>query len=307
MHPIRFRLRLRLTTSLWVLLALAAASCDDKPATAQDAGGADAQWIDARPDAAEDAALPDAALPDATLPDATLNDAAVDGGAPQPVRVLFLGNSYTAANDLPGRVVSMAQSAGLDPPLVEDRVTVGGARLQDHLNTPSTVTLIQTGSWDFVVLQGQSVEALYDPTGFHTAAAALAVEIVAAGAVPMFFETWARQAGHAVYVETWSGGTPAAMQAGLRDEYNLAATNSGGQVAPVGDAWELTLAAHPGITLFTGDGSHPSAHGTYLAACVFYLRLTGAPLADTAALPATVSTADATALRQTAEQAVSGP
>lgn len=150
-------------------------------------------------------------------------------------------------------------------------------------------------------------EALWDPPGFHAGAAGLSQEITDAGAVPVFFETWARAAGNAVYQEVWSGGTPLAMQTGLRDAYNLAATNAGGQVAPVGDAWELVLGTLPTITLHSGDGSHPSIHGTYLAACVFYLRLTGAPLADTGAVPTAITTADASALRQAAEQTLAAP
>jgi hypothetical protein len=34
----------------------------------------------------------------------------------------------------------------------------------------------------------------------------------------VFYETWARRAGDAVYQEAYSGGTPSAMQAGLRAE-----------------------------------------------------------------------------------------
>lgn len=278
------------------------AACCDGDAAGLDGGdaagadGGDAAGADAGDDAGLDADLD--AGPDAG------DDA---GTPPPPVRVLFIGNSYTAANSLVSLVADMALTAGLDPPLETAQVTVGGARLSDHLANAVTVGLIHSGGWDFVVLQGQSVEALYDPPGFHAGAAGLALEITTAGAVPVFFETWARVEGHAVYQEVWSGGSPAAMQAGLRDAYGLAATNAGGQVAPVGDAWELVLGTLPTLTLHSGDGSHPSIHGTYLAACVFYLRLTGAPLADTGAVPAAITSADATALRQAADQTLASP
>jgi len=44
-------------------------------------------------------------------------------------------------------------------------------------------------------------------------------------------------------------------------------------VAPVGDAWLHVHADHPGMSLWQDDGSHPTALGTYLAACVFYAAI----------------------------------
>lgn len=46
-------------------------------------------------------------------------------------------------------------------------------------------------------------------------------------------------------------------------------------VAPVGLAWQSILKLDWGTELYHQDGSHPSAAGTYLAACVFYATLTG--------------------------------
>ncbi len=291
------------------------------PGCGQDTGGTpdarpDVQvtdgWVDGTADATVDSGMDASADAGADAGADAASDAAVDAGPdggtpPTPVRVLFIGNSYTAANNLSALVTDLAVSAGLSPSLFTSAITAGGARLSDHLANTTTVTEIQTGSWDFVVLQGQSVEALYDPAGFHAGAAGLSTEITNAGAQVLFFETWARAAGHAVYAETWSGGTPTAMQTGLRDAYQLAATNAGGQMAPVGDAWEQVLAQHPSMVLHTSDGSHPSIHGSYLAACVFYLALTGGALADTNAVPTAISTADASILHQAAEQAVLGP
>ena len=50
-------------------------------------------------------------------------------------------------------------------------------------------------------------------------------------------------------------------------------TNS--RVAPVGTAFRLFQKAHPSIPVFTSDNKHPSAVGTYLAACVFFKMITG--------------------------------
>ena len=47
------------------------------------------------------------------------------------------------------------------------------------------------------------------------------------------------------------------------------AAEIGVQVAPVGPAWQLAMRKLPQIHLYVNDGSHPSAAGSYLAACVF--------------------------------------
>ena len=68
-------------------------------------------------------------------------------------KVLFIGNSYTAVNDLPNMVQQVAASAG-------DRIdyqsnTPGGCTFQQHCGNQS-MTLIRQGNWDVVVLQEQS-------------------------------------------------------------------------------------------------------------------------------------------------------
>ncbi|MBI5490138.1 MAG: hypothetical protein HY905_22580 [Deltaproteobacteria bacterium] len=296
-----------------VVLLVAFAACSGGTA-ANDAFGDDAavEAEDVAPegtDDADEAADTDTGdvvdtPPDGTSdaePEASEDDA---GEAAEPLRVLFIGNSYTYQNDLPGRVELVAASDPVGPAIDAESIAIGGARLMDHLATASTVAAIHDGGWDFVVLQGQSVEPVVDPAGFAYGATGLAAEIAATPAESLFFETWARRAGDAVYAESWSGGTPAAMQAGLRDGYQSAADAAGGRMVPVGDAWERTLADHPAIVLFDADGSHPSEAGTYLAACVFYAVLTGRPLTAIGGAPAGLSEPDAAALRAAAEGAV---
>src|SRR5437667_12446118 len=43
---------------------------------------------------------------------------------------------------------------------------------------------------------------------------------------------------------------------------------------PVGIVWAKVQRRHPGLAFHENDGCHPSAKGTYLAACVFYAALT---------------------------------
>ena len=63
------------------------------------------------------------------------------------------------------------------------------------------------------------------------------------------------------------------MQAQLTYAYDTIAKEVGCQVAPVGEAWRTALKHDSGLELWQADGSHPTALGTYLAACTFYATL----------------------------------
>src|SRR5436190_9520176 len=78
-----------------------------------------------------------------------------------PIRVLFVGNSYTGVNDLPGAVKALADADTTGPGLVVDSYTVGGAKLADHWNGGTAPDKIRDGDWDFVVLQEQSQTPLH--------------------------------------------------------------------------------------------------------------------------------------------------
>ena len=63
------------------------------------------------------------------------------------------------------------------------------------------------------------------------------------------------------------------MQDQLKGRYIQMATDNGAMTAPVGAAWQNTIATNPAFDLFSADQSHPALHGSYLAACVFYASI----------------------------------
>ena len=75
--------------------------------------------------------------------------------------VLFLGNSYTAVNDLPGLFEGLALAAGRPVHVASNApggCTLGSPQADlEHVNNPTSLALINQGGWDFVVLQEQSV------------------------------------------------------------------------------------------------------------------------------------------------------
>ncbi len=227
---------------------------------------------------------------------------AVDANPPPPgLRVLFIGNSYTFVNDLPKELSALAATPGAAPRITTQMIAPGGATLASHWNGAEAQAAIAKGGFSHVVMQGQSVEPLLQPTVFEDYALKFGAAAIAAGAAPAYFQTWARAPGDAVYAEKWSGGTPSAMQDGLSSEYQKMASASKGVLVKVGEAWRVALRDHPSIALHQSDGSHPSAAGTLLAVYTFYTALTGRDVPRAAAVPLGVAPADASALRAVAE------
>ena len=187
------------------------------------------------------------------------------------MRVLFVGNSYTYANDLPGTVADLIRAGGT--PVEVASVAVGGATLSDHAASSETDGAMASRRWTDVVLQDQSLlpaSAAYRASAFIPAARTLAARASSAGARVLLFETWAHRDG---WPEEGIDGFDA-MQSAIDRAYAEAGTATGATVVPVGAALRAALAADPGLQLWQADGSHPAPAGTYLAACVFYTSLT---------------------------------
>ncbi len=225
--------------------------------------------MDAGIDAAPfDGALIDAARIDPALIDAAPIDAAV------PLRVLFVGNSYTSYNDLPAVVVAIGAATGT--PIEVDSVLRDGGSLWDHWTVTGAVARIENGDFDVVVLQGQSLEPIYQGFAFSTAAEGLAGVLNAAGSRGVWFATWPRRADHEFYSSPWGIGTPAQLNDRIEPYYRGGAYHTDdGFAARVGAAWLLAADELPEVTLYASDGSHPTPEGTLLAACVIYQGVTG--------------------------------
>lgn len=190
-------------------------------------------------------------------------------------RVLFIGNSYTYANNLPQMVADIALSKS--DTVVYDSSTPGGFTFQMHCANSITWQKIRSQKWDVVVLQAQSQEPAFSPTQVmsqtYPYAKQLCDSIRSANACTeiMFYMTWGRKNGDMSNCSTYSPVcTYNGMQARLRESYTLFKDSFMTSMAPVGVAWKNFRNSFPLIDLYVPDESHPSVHGTYLAACVFY-------------------------------------
>jgi hypothetical protein len=185
-------------------------------------------------------------------------------GAPDPhrgPRVLFIGNSLTYTNDLPGLVQQLAHATGGEP-LVVSSVTVPNYSLEDHWNTGDAARAIAAGGWDVIVLQ-QGPSSLDESR-------VLLVEYAKRFAA----EARKVHARVALY-SVWPSNDRLAYFDAVTGSYAAAADSTGGLLYPVGEAWRAAWRRDAGLTLYGTDGFHPSQLGTALAAVVIYSQLTG--------------------------------
>ena len=176
---------------------------------------------------------------------------------PKELSVLFIGNSFTYVNDLPGMVEKLSRSPSSPAVIRTQAVTYPGAWLLVHWRQGRAIEHIRKRKWDFVVLQEQSALPIEDRAAMYEYARRFDDEIRKTGARTVLFLTWAYR-------------DRPEMQAGLDRAYFDLAKQIHARVAPVGPAWKIALDDHPALSLHAEDGSHPNVLGTYLAACVFY-------------------------------------
>lgn len=224
-------------------------------------------------------------------------------------KVLFIGNSYTAANTLGEIVAQIAASKGKT--VVYQQLTPGGMNFAGHASSQQTYDAMHEKDWDYIVLQAQSQEPSFPPAQVASQTypyAEILVDSIKAihpCAEPLFFMTWGRKNGDAAnavfypVLATYEG-----MQWRLRQSYMEMAEDNDCTVAPVGAAWEWFRANYPTIDLYESDESHPNINGSYLAACVFYATIFSESPVGATYFPTNLTQANGILMQQAAQDVV---
>ena len=176
----------------------------------------------------------------------------------EPSNILFIGNSFTARNNLPGLIAQLAADHGNQ--LRHKLISAGGASLRRHWSAGAALTAIQSGEFDTVVLQEQSTLPQKNPMRMHESVRLFDRAIKEAGASTILYLTWARL-------------NAPESQAAISEAYNSIGQELGATVVPVGMVWQGFLRQYDRPVLYDRDQSHPTLAGSYLAACVFSATL----------------------------------
>ena len=195
-------------------------------------------------------------------------------------KILFIGNSFTGYNDMPGIVRELAITSKKS--IFEDCFLRYGKCLYDISQMSQVKKQIKQQKWDYVVLQDGPHNAAY-PDSYQSlipyapySPLPLTLKIIRDMALAncestriVYFMPWAFKDGI-----TWIMGQTDTYQEMQKKIYNNAikfADELKLIIAPIGWAWYRVIQERPEIDQFNPDWSHASQEGSYLAACVFYV------------------------------------
>lgn len=167
------------------------------------------------------------------------------------MKILFLGNSHTAFNDLPLMVKSLLSAYAAKP--IHTRHIFSGF-LNDLAENPSVSEALTKTKWDVVVLQGALLSSSHSREYPNPGIVKLTKAAIKKGARPLYFVEWPRK-----------GWDESEFQMGHYRKF--AKQSGGGELVPVCLAWDEALKKEPKLDLWSGDGNHANLSGSYLAAC----------------------------------------
>lgn len=190
------------------------------------------------------------------------------------MNILFIGNSYTAFNDMPVLFAQLATANGKD--VTVHTVTQGGRKLTSYQDgdDPITIdlkTLLNEQKFDVCFIQEQSVRPASDFDAF--AEGVDCVINMARSKVDNFvlYSTWGRQVGSETLEKyQW---TTESMTNILSEAYRKVAKLHDAQVSPAGDNFLHIKKNYPDINLYRKDLSHPNYLGSCLVALTHYYTI----------------------------------
>ena len=197
-------------------------------------------------------------------------------------KVLFIGNSYTQFNNLPGLVKDIACSGGHK--IEVTAFTPGGYWFSQHAVDKRALDLITSKRWRFVVLQNQSQVPGWKPAHVtsksipHAATLVKAIKANNRKTKIIYFVTWGKENGDSENCKyhskvcTFAGHTQALLKG-----YTLYRNATGGKLAKAGPAWKAVVddrkSPFDSGELWVADHSHPELRGSYLAACTIFAAM----------------------------------
>jgi len=198
-----------------------------------------------------------------------------------PLKVLWLGNSYTFYNDLPVMVAKLAAAQGKS--VLYSNHTESSWSWKMHAESQLTMELIQSQAWDVVVLQEQSRKPAYpaqtvcEDSIRHLASLVVAIKANNPDTILQFYLTWGRPFGSSEDCPTYPEFCDfPSMQAALTTSYRaFACQNPSARIAPVGESFATYWGKDNFLSLYKNNGGdhHPSLAGSYLSAVSHYSAL----------------------------------
>jgi hypothetical protein len=172
-------------------------------------------------------------------------------------KLLFIGNSHTYVNDVPGMLQALAAAAGPEPLAVATDAPANFA-LIDHVNADAPRDIARE-SWSIVIMQQGWTPAGACRDTLRLAATMLAAEAKKVNARVAMYQVWTPV------------DRPSHLPGTIRS-YELTADDTEGLLFPAAMAFRKALQRDPSLSLYA-DGMHASREGSYLVALVMYATI----------------------------------
>ena len=181
-------------------------------------------------------------------------------------RVLFLGNSMTYVEDLPFKLKALALSDG--KVVITGQNTPGGYDLISHSTNATSLALLNQ-SWDYVVLQEQSMGLIQPATpGLYQTPIEILDSLIRANcAKTLLYVTPGYQTGWTIDTSYLD------MQNRIIGRYEVAAKSVRAGILPTGHAWRNIITNYPSINTgmwASATDYHQGIKGQYLNACSLF-------------------------------------
>jgi hypothetical protein len=169
---------------------------------------------------------------------------------PKTLNVLFLGNSHTMSNDVPGMVKALIESDGSSTRVATKVYSAGF--VEELASSQPVRQEIQSKQWHAIVMQGAKLSSSHKYEYDHSGAVQLAKLAKQNGLQVYLFAEWPRRG--------WNESSY------IMKEYGEIAQPSGATIIPICYAWDALIKEAPNAPVWAGDGNHAQLPGSYLAA-----------------------------------------
>ncbi len=183
----------------------------------------------------------------------TLNSTSRDSGT----RILFVGNSKTYTNDIPGKFAKICKSMGKKVSV--STVAVGSSSLTETAKKEKKQ--ISKGTYDYVVIQDHTSTVTNYSKYLKGAKSVVKLVKKKNPKVKVVVRNiWLKKTSSKKSIEKAYSNT------------KKVAKKLNARISQDGPAFELCKQKYPGISLYT-DNKHPSKRGAYLSACCVYCAI----------------------------------
>ena len=178
-------------------------------------------------------------------------------------KILFIGNSFTFYWNLPSQVEKMSIERGLNWEV--SHFTVPSARLKDHWNNPDLKSILESETFDHVIIQEHSTNILTGEQGNPKFYFDQITSLIPDSTSIHFFSTWMYPSMENLNINN--------------DEYQIEESikqiidGTTTKIIPIGRAFKLFQEKYPELDILMEDNKHPNPNGSYLASCIIFSHI----------------------------------